>query len=323
MRNRQTLFPLILIIIAALVLTACSTPTGDAAGPDDPAGIRAAVPVAVDGQTTNQTQTIAGASAEAETELPAPVVEAESNSTLAAAPGNGNNDAALHQNLTITAEGELSEEEVAYLIFMREEEKLAHDIYIFLDELWGFPIFANIAAAESQHMASVLSVMEAYGIDEPSGGQAAGQFTDPELQALYDEFTSQGALSAADALLVGGLVEERDVADLDEALAQTENPTLVQLLSNLRLGSTNHLLAFSSNYERQSGLAYTPQLLDADTYAAALAGASAGGNGYGQGGNGQGNNGNNGQGAGASSQDGQAQGRQGGGNGNGYRGGRG
>ena len=318
MRNRQTLFPLILIIIAALVLTACSTPTGDAAGPGDPAGIRAAVPVAVDGQTANQTQTIAEAAAE--TELPAPVVEAESNSTVAAGPGNGNNDAALHQNLSITAEGELSEEEVAHLIFMREEEKLAHDVYIYLNELWGLPIFANIAAAESQHMASVLSVMEAYGVDDPAGGQAAGQFTDPELQALYDELNNQGALSAADALLVGGLVEETDIADLDEALAQTENPTLVQLFTNLRLGSTNHLLAFSSNYERQSGLAYTPQLLDADTYAAALAGASAGGYGYGQGGSGQGSNGN-GQGTGANSQDGQTQGRQGGGNG--YRGGRG
>lgn len=323
MENRQTLFPLILVIIAAAILTACSTPTGDAAGPDDPAGIRAAVPVAVDGQTTNQTQTMAETATE--TELPAPVVEAGSAAPApaAAAPAAGNNGAGLHQNLPIIPEGELSKEEVADLIFMREEEKLAHDVYIYLDELWELPIFANIAAAESQHMASVLSVMEAYGIDDAAAGQPAGQFTDPGLQALYDELTGQGSLSAADALLVGGLIEETDIADLDEALAQTENPILVQLFNNLRLGSTNHLLAFSSNYERQSGVAYTPQLLDADTYAAALAGASIGGNGYGQGGNGQGNNGNNGQSAGASSQDGQAQGRQGGGNGNGYRGGRG
>ena len=56
---------------------------------------------------------------------------------------------------------------------------------------------------------------------------------------------------------------------------------------NLLSGSYNHLLAFTSTLERQTGETYLPQYMNAEAYQAALSQASTGGYGGGNG-NGQG-----------------------------------
>ena len=45
----------------------------------------------------------------------------------------------------------LSAAERAALQYIREEEKLAHDVYVTLDGLWGLRVFSNITASEQQH----------------------------------------------------------------------------------------------------------------------------------------------------------------------------
>ena len=65
------------------------------------------------------------------------------------------------------AAGILGDQETADLLYMREEEKLAHDVYVFLYDLWGLPVFNNIAASESTHTASVLALLARYGISRP------------------------------------------------------------------------------------------------------------------------------------------------------------
>lgn len=87
---------------------------------------------------------------------------------------------------------ELSEDEIAGLLFMREEEKLAHDVYQAMYALWGMPIFANIAESELTHTEAVKGLLNGYGIADPAESLPAGVFSDANLQALYDQLIAQG-----------------------------------------------------------------------------------------------------------------------------------
>lgn len=51
--------------------------------------------------------------------------------------------------------GTLTPAQVGRLVRMREEEKLAHDVYVTLAQSSGLQIFNNIANVESQHMRAV------------------------------------------------------------------------------------------------------------------------------------------------------------------------
>ena len=139
----------------------------------------------------------------------------------------------------------LSDAEIADLLFMREEEKVARDLYNALYEQWDVRVFANIARSEQKHMDAVKTLLDAYGIQDPVGVDAPGVFENDELQALYDELLAQGSGSVEQALAVGVLVEETDIADLQAALQNTDNPSISKVYENLLMGSENHLKAFS------------------------------------------------------------------------------
>ncbi|MCK5525214.1 MAG: DUF2202 domain-containing protein [Thiomargarita sp.] len=143
---------------------------------------------------------------------------------------------------------EISETDVAALSFMREEEKLARDVYITLYEVWQTPIFANISRAEQQHMDQIKSVLDSYELPDPAS-EEMGVFTNPELQALYDSLVERGRISQIEALQVGALIEEVDIEDLQNAIAETENPTLENMYTNLLNASYNHLRGFVRNIE--------------------------------------------------------------------------
>jgi hypothetical protein len=152
---------------------------------------------------------------------------------------------------------------------MREEEKVARDVYLVLAEQWGLQVFGNIAASESAHMEAVKGLLDAYGLADPVEGKAAGEFANAELQALYDQLVEQGSRSLVDALQVGAAIEEIDILDLQTYLAQTEKADLQRVYDNLMRGSRNHLRAFVSSLERQ-GIVYEPQHLGPDAYAGIL-----------------------------------------------------
>lgn len=141
--------------------------------------------------------------------------------------------------------GTLSDEEAAALLFMREEEKLAHDVYVTLYDQWGLRVFSNIAASEQKHTDAVAALLAAYELEDPTVGNGVGEFTNPALQSLYDELIAQGSVSAAEALKVGVAIEELDIADLELRIAETDNADIKLLYSNLLAGSENHLRAFS------------------------------------------------------------------------------
>jgi hypothetical protein len=145
---------------------------------------------------------------------------------------------------TSAAGAALSEAEAQMLTFMREEEKLARDVYLVMYENWGAAIFANILASEQRHMDTMLKMLTKYGLPDPAAGMAAGEFTNKELQDLYDTLIEQGNGSLIDALQVGVEIENTDIFDIQNALAGTKRRDLRTAYTNLLEGSYNHLQAF-------------------------------------------------------------------------------
>lgn len=161
--------------------------------------------------------------------------------------------------------GDLDEQEIAGLVLMREEEKLARDVYLTLYEEWELKTFRQIARAEKTHMKAVLYHLRKYDLDDPAAGNGVGVFTSPDLQELYDDLVLLGMLSVGDALAVGATIEELDISDLEVALAQTDNIDLQTLYQNLLKGSRNHLRAFHKKLTRL-GIVYEPQYLTQEEY---------------------------------------------------------
>lgn len=166
------------------------------------------------------------------------------------------------------AAGNLSAAEAGSLTFMREEEKLAHDLYLALYDAYGLPVFANIARSESQHMQAVLDLLQAYGLDDPASGNAASEFNDPTLQALYDQLWARAQESPDEALRVAALVEETDILDLQADLAQIDEVDITGTYGSLLRASGMHLRAFTGQYERQTGETYEPQAMTTEAYRA-------------------------------------------------------
>jgi len=153
-------------------------------------------------------------------------------------------DGAGHPVADVEA-GPLSQEEQEALLFLREEEKLAHDVYVTLYEKWGTRVFDNISRSELRHMDSMKSLLDNYGLADPIGSNEVGVFTDPALQTLFDTLVAQGSASEAEALKAGVAVETKDIADLEALIALTTHSDIKEVAQNLLDGSRKHLAAFS------------------------------------------------------------------------------
>lgn len=154
----------------------------------------------------------------------------------------------------------LSAAEIAGLKFMREEEKLAHDVYVAMYARWGQQVFANIAQSETTHTTAILDLLTKYGVEDPAAGRAEGDFEDHELQALYDTLVGAGAASLIEGLKVGALIEETDIQDIEERKAVTDEADILNVYNSLLCGSRNHLRAFNGALLGQ-GVSYEAQVI--------------------------------------------------------------
>jgi hypothetical protein len=170
--------------------------------------------------------------------------------------GNGNND----QSVSIS---QLSPQEAESLSFMREEEKLARDVYITLYEQWNNEVFSNISSSEQRHMEIMRSRLEDYGLTDPVTDDSVGVFNNPELQELYWELVARGQNSELDALYVGGFIEEFDIIDLQNAIGASEHADVTRSYQKLMRGSGNHLRAFVRQIENR-GIPYEAQKMSQD-----------------------------------------------------------
>jgi len=200
-----------------------------------------------------------------------------------AAPSDGGADANLTAEsneapgVTATDTG-LSDAEAEGILFMREEEKLARDVYLGLGDLWDLRIFDNIAASEQRHMDAILGLIETYGLEDPQTAEMIGVFANDELQTLYDGLMTMGAESVEAALEVGATVEEVDIADLEEYLAGTAAADIATVYENLLRGSRNHLRAFVSQLEA-AGIDREAAVLDPALYESIVSSDTERGNG--------------------------------------------
>ena len=161
---------------------------------------------------------------------------------------------------------EISAQEKAGLLFMREEEKLARDVYLTLYDTWNQKIFQNISNSEQTHTDAVLSLLQKYGIPDPVGDNAIGVFVDQDLQALNDSLVNTGNTSLIAALEVGTAIEEIDIIDLEKREAEiVGNDDIITVYEMLLKGSRNHLRAFVKNLKNQ-GIDYQPQYLSQIEY---------------------------------------------------------
>jgi hypothetical protein len=152
-------------------------------------------------------------------------------------------------------------DEIADLQFMREEEKLARDVYLVLDDEWGVQVFFNIASSEQTHTDAVARMIERLELEDPVVDDTIGVFVNLQLDALYDQMVTEGLQSSVDALHVGATIEEVDMIDIQAAVERADDPEIIALYESLLCGSRNHLRAFTSNLEN-AGHPYVAQFLD-------------------------------------------------------------
>ena len=89
-------------------------------------------------------------------------------------------------NVACTAGAVLTEHEEEHVVYMREEEKLARDVYLAMYDLWGMRIFSNISESEQRHMDALERLIECYDLEDPVTDDTPGQFTNPVFTQLYE-----------------------------------------------------------------------------------------------------------------------------------------
>lgn len=154
----------------------------------------------------------------------------------------------------------LTAAEAGHLVGLREEEKLARDVYQELADRWQALEFRNIVRSEQRHFDAVGARLATFGLADPAL-PSVGQFANPELQELYNALMTQGSASYVDALRVGATIEDMDIRDVQAAIDATSNSAVKQTYSSLLQASKNHLRAFVSILATQ-GVEYEPQFID-------------------------------------------------------------
>lgn len=163
----------------------------------------------------------------------------------------------------------LSDSEITGLLQMREEEKLARDVYITLGQKGTLPVFINISQSEQTHTDAVKVLLDRYGISDPVSDNTVGVFKSQTFQKLYDDLVTKGKKSLIDALVVGATVEDLDIFDLEKLMKQTNKQDILVTYSNLQRGSRNHMRAFVKNISSNGGT-YSPQYITKEVFASIL-----------------------------------------------------
>ncbi len=154
----------------------------------------------------------------------------------------------------------LSLAEKAGLTYLREEEKLARDVYFKLYEKYGVRVFNNIYNSEVTHTNSVYQLLTKYELQDPFGNNGVGVFTDQNLQNLYNTLIAKGNQSLLNAYQVGATIEDVDLFDIKEKMAVADNQDIRLVYEMLAKGSRNHMRAFYKNLVNIGG-SYTPQYI--------------------------------------------------------------
>lgn len=185
------------------------------------------------------------------------------NSSLIAGPGGGGCPLCAGDEQA-ASERTLDQRVIDTLVAMREEEKLARDVYLTLGEKWDERVF-RIAESERRHLNAMKGLLDRFGIEDPIKDDTRGVFTSERYAELYEELIARGSVSRVEALRVGALIEELDLTDLREASALTQDESITRVLNNLRRATRNHLRAFANAIKAQ-GASYEASHLSQEEF---------------------------------------------------------
>jgi len=188
------------------------------------------------------------------------------STNIFAQKGNNNIERGIVTIIDEMEAGKLSQGEIDGLLLMREEEKLARDVYTALYEKWNLRAFQSIGqGSETTHMDAMKTLLGRYGLEDPVGEDVPGVFQNEELQKAYDELIEKGNKSIEDAILVGAYIEDLDIFDLQRLIEETDNDDIKIVYQNLLKGSRNHLRAFDRQLQRYN-ISYEAQFLTQEEY---------------------------------------------------------
>jgi len=205
------------------------------------------------------------------------------NQTVQTATSSSTANTQTHyQDLSALPKEDLSNDEKESLLYMREEEKLARDVYQTLGEKYDLNVFKNIAQSEQKHMDTIKILLDKYGLTDSVVSNDTGKFNNETLAKLYTDLVAKGSINKLEALKVGATIEDLDIKDLTDDLAKTDNEDIKQVFESLKKGSENHIRSFVKNIKNQGG-SYTPQYISQADYDTILASSNE----QGQGGKGQ------------------------------------
>lgn len=169
-----------------------------------------------------------------------------------------------------------------HLVFMREEEKLARDVYTTFSIMYPRArAFGQIDNSEQKHTDAVKRLLDKYGIEDPSTDDNIGAFTGDNygeyFTERFEQFIERGSNNVLDAMYVGAFIEELDMIDIRQCnqaildanpdvtecgLDTTKQTDIQRTMTNLLNGSKNHLRAYVRQIERRIGYGnYEAQLL--------------------------------------------------------------
>lgn len=178
----------------------------------------------------------------------------------------------------------LNQQEKDAILYMREEEKLARDVYNLLYDKWGINPFGNIRQSEQVHMDRMKTLITTYQLEDPvmKNLDKQGIFTNVLLQQYYNELSTTGVRSLIDALKAGAKIEELDIADLEDRIKQTQRQDIISSYNFLKMASENHLRAFVRRLKMQ-GIIYEPVILSETEFEKIIASEEARGRNGGRG----------------------------------------
>ncbi len=181
-----------------------------------------------------------------------------------------------------TTDKGLDAAEKTHLIFMREEEKLARDVYLTFANIYPDQSVFNTISTQSEqtHTNIMRDKLAQFGIADPNPDtdnlpESIGVFTGETYGAYFSEKFQQlvdyGMQSELHALYVGALIEELDMHDIVECpkvivsmdngieedgcgLNYTDELAIINAYSSLVDGSEYHLRAFVGQIEAVIGV---------------------------------------------------------------------
>ena len=122
----------------------------------------------------------------------------------------------------------LNTREAETLVLMREDEKLARDVYRVLYMYWQQDTWLKAMQQRQARMNSIGLLLEQYDLPDPLPDNRPGSFPSPESGNLYTQLVARGRLSHVDAIDVGIEIEKIDITDLLAALHESHHETLDQ-----------------------------------------------------------------------------------------------